>query len=98
MVGRGIGHHHRAVLDGQPTTMRPLRAARGRADLRDVTSGCQTRRMLWRFVRAPATCRGWAWHIVGGALLMPYLMAVEVIVVAVGDGDGFGSTLLLAQL
>jgi len=53
---------------------------------------CHDRAMILRPLRSPTTYRAWAWLIVGGALLMPYMMAGQVLTAAwrnTGPGMGF---------
>jgi signal transduction histidine kinase len=45
-----------------------------------------------------STYRGWAWLILGGAVLMPYMMAGEVVAVLVGRGDAEAFTLPVQPL
>lgn len=53
---------------------------------------CHDRAMIFHPLRSPTTYRAWAWLIVGGALLMPYMMAGQVLTAAwrnVGPGMGY---------
>ncbi|MBB6035883.1 sensor histidine kinase [Phytomonospora endophytica] len=53
--------------------------------------------MILRPLRSPTTYRAWAWLIVGGALLMPYMMAGQVLTVVWREG-GPGLGLLSVDL
>ncbi|ADD42150.1 sensor histidine kinase [Stackebrandtia nassauensis] len=53
---------------------------------------------VFRPLTSLSTYRGWMWLVLGGAMLMPYMMAAEVMrMLVIGESD-FGSTLITAQL
>lgn len=60
---------------------------------------CQYRQVkLLRPLTSLSTYRGWMWLVLGGALLMPYMMAAEVAKMLVFGQSRFDSTVLLVQV